>query len=106
MSRRTYTLDQYRRDVASLPPAPGLRQTLAAAVIADAELAPASVPPASGVQTRRPTLLGVAAPPPVVGERWAATAAVLRELATPEPPASDACLRAAGLTPRPSGRVR
>jgi hypothetical protein len=59
---------------------------------------------------RRDTLLGLAViPQPVNGDRWPATAALLRELdalAEPAPPSSPRCLVAAGLGPRPSGRER
>lgn len=102
--RPVYTVDRYRADLARLDAlraseAPGVRETLAAAVVADA--APPSAPPASGV-VRRATVIGVA-PPSVVGDRWPATAALLRELTLP--PASAACLRAASLGPRPRGGV-
>jgi hypothetical protein len=87
---RTYTRELYQADLARLDAlrassAPGLRETLAAAVIADAELVPA---PTSGVQRRRDTAPGgfVAAP------------AALTIPATP------AALRAAGLGLRPSAR--
>lgn len=50
-------------------------------------------------------MIGVA-PPAVVGDRWAATAAVLRELVAPSAPVTPAVLRAVGLGVRPSGRVR
>lgn len=69
-------------------------------------------PPASMVvpvrpaqPARRATVIGVA-PPAVVGDRWAATAAVLRELVAPSAPVTPAVLRAVGLGVRPSGRVR
>jgi hypothetical protein len=104
--RPVYTVDRYRADLAALDAlraseAPGVRETLAAAVIGDADL---DAPPASGVRVRRDTLPGVAVPP-VISDRWAVTAVVLRELTGPElPPVTPAVLRAAGLTPRPTAR--
>jgi hypothetical protein len=59
---------------------------------------------------RRDTLLGLpVVTRPIDGDRWPATAALLRELdrlAEPAPPSSPRCLVAAGLGARPSGRDR
>lgn len=92
-STRRYTIDQYRADVAALDAlrhrdAPAMRRLLDEQVTRDADLVP---PPASGVvpTQRRDTLPGGLLAP--------ADAPAL-------PPASEACLRAAGLTPRPSAR--
>ena len=90
MSRRTYTIEAYRRDLERLDElrassAPGLTATLASALTADAELAP---PVSMVVPRRRDT-----APGGFVAQPAALTI-----------PASPAALRAAGLGPRPSAR--
>jgi len=96
MTRRTYTFDDYRRDLARLDgirrgDAPGLSALLAEKLIADADLVPpasappSSAPPVSGVVLRRPTHVGGFA-----------------RLA----PATAAVLRAVGLGARPRTTLR
>lgn len=109
-ARKVYTIEDYRRALAKLNAlragaAPGLTATLAAAVTVDAELAPVSMVVPAGGLARRATMVGLA-PPAVVGDRWAATAAVLRELTIEAAPVTPAVLRAVGLAPRPNGRER
>lgn len=91
-ARRTYTIDDYRRDLARLDAlrrsdAPGVSTLLAERVIADAELVPPSAPPESGPRRRDTSPGGFVAVPSTI-------------------PAGPAALRAAGLGPRPNGRVR
>lgn len=87
-TRRQYTLDDYKRDLAALDlrhhDAPALRQLLDEQVTASLEL-----PPVSAV-VRRPTLLG----------------GLCATVAESAKPVTAAVLRAVGLTPRPSGRLR
>jgi hypothetical protein len=88
-TRRTYTINDYRRDLARIAElratgAPGLNTLLASRLIEDA--IPESTPPESGVVMRRPTLIGVAPP------------------AAAAPPVTPAVLRAMGLSSRPSAR--
>lgn len=98
MSRRTYTVADYRRDLARISElrrvdAPGLRLLLAERVIDDAELAPpsasppSSAPPQSGPRLRQTPAGGFVAPRQTI-------------------PAGPAALRACGLGKRPSGRLR
>lgn len=92
MTRRTYTLTDYRRDLARLDDlrrseAPGLSSLLAERLIADAELSPPSAPPESGPRRRQTPAGGFVAQRSTI-------------------PAGPAALRAAGLTPRPCGRLR
>jgi hypothetical protein len=88
---RTYTVEQYRADVAALDAlrhrdAPALRRLLDELVTADVDLVP---PPASGVQPRRTTLIGGLVAPVD---------------ATALPPVTARVLRAVGLCRRPSAR--
>jgi hypothetical protein len=87
-TRRIYTLAQYRADLAALDlrhhDAPALRQLLDEQLTASLEL-----PPVSAV-VRRPTLLG----------------GLVATVAESAKPVTAAVLRAVGLSPRPSGRLR
>jgi hypothetical protein len=87
-SRRKYTIEQYRADLAALDlrhhDAPALRRLLDEQITASLEL-----PPVSAV-VRRPTLLG----------------GLIACAAESAKPVSAAVLRAVGLSPRPSGRLR